>query len=217
MKILVFSDTHLTDVFDERKFNFLKKIIQDADQVIINGDFWDGFLTSFEKFVSSPWKGLFPLLKEKNTVYVYGNHDRATLADKRVNLFSVSQAQEYTFASKNTVYLFEHGHESFAFCDGKIVLPHFVLRTVTRCSTYAEFIFTKLWGRSTRFFGHRLNRRLKRKAQSRNGHTSVFGHTHYAEHDKENNFLNTGYIQHGLAQYLLIDGDRVLAKEEKYS
>src|SRR3990172_1424130 len=63
MKILVFSDSHLTDKFEEKKFYFLKKIIRQSDFVIINGDFWDGYLTTFNRFISSNWSKLFPLLK----------------------------------------------------------------------------------------------------------------------------------------------------------
>jgi predicted phosphodiesterase len=215
MKILVFSDTHLTDVFDEKKFHLMRRIIQDADKVIVNGDFWDGFIVSFDKFISSPWNKLFPLLKARDTVYVYGNHDRPSLSDRRVSLFSNIQTEEYTFSIRDTVYQFEHGHDGAFLCDGSIPLP--ILRHLTRFSTYIEWFFTKLWGRSTRYFGHHLNRRQKRKIRNKSRLTAVFGHTHYAEHDEENNFINTGYIQHGLAQYLLITNNRVTVKEERYS
>ncbi|KKP50689.1 MAG: hypothetical protein UR42_C0024G0015, partial [Candidatus Roizmanbacteria bacterium GW2011_GWA2_33_33] len=50
MNILVFSDTHLYLPFDGKKFNFLKKIISDSDQVIINGDFFDDYMISFDEF-----------------------------------------------------------------------------------------------------------------------------------------------------------------------
>ena len=72
MKTLVLSDTHLTDRFDERKFNFLRAIILPSDQVIINGDFWDSWFTDFDGFVSSKWSGLFLLLLKKNTIYLNG-------------------------------------------------------------------------------------------------------------------------------------------------
>ena len=64
MKILVFSDTHLSSTFEEKKFNLLKEIISRADRVIINGDFWEGYLISFKEFLDSRWKELFPLLKK---------------------------------------------------------------------------------------------------------------------------------------------------------
>ena len=68
MKILLFSDSHLRIRFEQKKFNFLKRIIYEADKVIILGDFWEGSLETFDRFVNSDWKNLFPLLKEKHTV-----------------------------------------------------------------------------------------------------------------------------------------------------
>jgi len=68
MKILIFSDTHLTSKFDQEKFDFLKKIVNSSDRVIINGDFWDSWFTNFDDFVKSRWNKLFPLLKKKNTM-----------------------------------------------------------------------------------------------------------------------------------------------------
>ena len=45
MKTLIISDTHLYHVFDKRKFFLLKKLFSSVDQVILNGDFWDGYRT----------------------------------------------------------------------------------------------------------------------------------------------------------------------------
>ena len=64
MKILVFSDTHLTDVFDAARFEAMAKMIDEVDQVIINGDFWDGYIIKFSEFIESGWNQLFPLLKQ---------------------------------------------------------------------------------------------------------------------------------------------------------
>ena len=95
MNILVFSDTHLYLPFDGKKFNFLKKIISDSDQVIINGDFFDDYMISFDEFIKSPWNQLFPLLKKKKAIYIFGNHDQEKFSDKRLNLFSDVQVTSY--------------------------------------------------------------------------------------------------------------------------
>jgi predicted phosphodiesterase len=93
MKILVISDVHLDNAFEKPKYRFLKKIIRRADRVIINGDFWDGYLVKFQQFIQSPWKSLFPLLKSKKTIYIYGNHDKKILSDKHTALFSDIQTR----------------------------------------------------------------------------------------------------------------------------
>lgn len=217
MKILIFSDSHLTHVFDEKKYRFLKKIIEQADKVIINGDFWDGFITSFDRFINSPWKKLFPLLKAKKTVYIYGNHDHSKFSDRRVKLFSTVQTQKYELKIKDKTYTFEHGHSSFVFYNWEQRISPRLLRYLTIRAGYVEKFLTKSWGRSTKYFGHHLNRRLKKYATPGNGHVVIFGHTHHAEHDKKINFVNTGYIQYGLAQYVILDGNRLLPQEKKYS
>ena len=93
MKILVISDVHLDNAFEKPKYRFLKKIIRRADRVIINGDFWDGYLVKFQQFIQSPWKSLFPLLKSKKTIYIYCNHDKKILSDKHTALFSDIQTR----------------------------------------------------------------------------------------------------------------------------
>ena len=64
MKYLIFSDSHLNDFFDERKFNFLKRIILNSDRVIINGDFWEAYDLKINSFISSKWNKLFKYLKK---------------------------------------------------------------------------------------------------------------------------------------------------------
>src|SRR3989339_340208 len=110
MKILVFSDTHLYLPFDQKKFDFLKKIISESDQVIINGDFFDSYINTFDEFIKSPWKQLFPLLKKKEAVYLFGNHDLKKVSDNRVGLFSVSQKNRHQIIINNKKFLIEHGH-----------------------------------------------------------------------------------------------------------
>ena len=98
MRYLIFSDTHLTPKYEPKKFAVLKNAIEQADRVIINGDFWEGFVCTFNEFVESPWsKELFPLLKKKKAVYLFGNHDRESLANERASLFSDKQMKKYSF------------------------------------------------------------------------------------------------------------------------
>jgi len=55
MKTLIFADTHLTEKFDVKLFDYIAPLALKADQIIINGDFWDSYLTSFDQFMSSSW------------------------------------------------------------------------------------------------------------------------------------------------------------------
>lgn len=111
MTIIIISDTHLTNEFDQKRFDFLKKIILESDQVIINGDFWDGYFVEFKNFIESSWRELFPFLKAKRTVYIFGNHDRREWADEHVNLYSVEQKEKHELRLNERIFHIEHGNK----------------------------------------------------------------------------------------------------------
>lgn len=226
MKTLLFSDTHLLKKFDEKKFLFLKKIISEVDQVIILGDFWDGILISFNEFIESDWKKLFPLLKEKHAVYVFGNHDRKEKSDNRVSYFSDEQTDKYIFKVDGKTFVAEHGDRFFKkhityyltyggplkfFFMSKLFLTwHFLI---------FEEIMTKFFGKKFLNTRLRFNRYIKKVKieEFKKGEIIICGHTHAAEIDLENNFINTGIIRHGLGQYVVIDDGEISLKEEWYS
>lgn len=226
MKILLFSDTHLTKSFEENKFIFLKKIIAQADRVIILGDFWEGSLTTFDEFVKSDWVKLFPLLKEKHTVYIYGNHDRKELSDERVSLFSDMQTDKYKLDINGRTFVLEHGdsffrkHITYYLTYGGPLKAFFMSKLfITWQFLILENFLTKVFGttflkkRSLRF-----NRYIKKGMikEFKKGEILICGHTHAAEIDLDNNFINTGIVRHGLGQYVLIDDGEVYLKEEWY-
>src|SRR3982750_365904 len=95
MKTLIFSDSHLYGRFEETKFKFMWYLINSVDHVIINGDFWDGYIIDFNEFLATPWNELFPLLKERRSIYIYGNHDIVPPTDPRASLFSARQLDRY--------------------------------------------------------------------------------------------------------------------------
>ncbi len=210
MKILIFSDTHLQE-FEERKYNFLSNIIQDSDRVIINGDFWEGHLMNFDQFATSQWKGLFPLLKLKKAVYIYGNHDDEVLNNHRASLFSDIQTNKYVLNIANKSLILEHG-------DRLAYLPKRHQFFTKRAMTVEKMMVRRIGDAFHKLVGGRLNNKIKTalKTELKDNEIYVCGHTHYAEIDKSSQFINTGIVRHGLGQYLLIDNDRIVAKEEWY-
>ncbi|MBI3619561.1 metallophosphoesterase family protein [Candidatus Roizmanbacteria bacterium] len=218
MKTVVFSDTHLNGKFEEKRFRFLESLVANADSVIINGDFWEGFVISFDQFIASPWRHLFPILKKKNAVYIYGNHDSETRCDSRVSHFSAQQKKRHVLTINKTLYLFEHGDRLLPFGIEK--------KGVTAKLTYATVLSEKLERLITRqknkqvtaFLLKRYNEKIKQRLRKelKPGEVFVCGHTHFAEHDVSNCFINLGIVRHGLAQYLVIDGSTVTQREEWY-
>lgn len=223
MKILIFSDTHLTTTFKKSKFEFLKKIINNCDQVIIAGDFWEGRLITFDEFIDSEWNMLFPLLKEKHTIYVYGNHDKKIYSDERVRLFSDEQEEKYEFTQEKNKYIVKHG-------DTKKI-KYSIIKAVADVTFMSERFFTKHMHEDlehvfVRLFGKNILQLLFKKYNNvikeqeitslKENQIVICGHTHAAEMDLENKFVNTGIIRHGLGQYVIINGDNIKLHEEKY-
>jgi len=110
-KILIFSDTHISRRFSQKKFELLENIISDVDQVIINGDLWDDTKTTFDDFVNSPWSKLFPLLKNKNAIYIHGNHDMQHKSDNRVKLFCNKVVVEHEIKLSDKIIKVRDGHD----------------------------------------------------------------------------------------------------------
>lgn len=215
MKVLVFSDTHLTDALEEKKYALLESLIKEVDLVIINGDFWDGYLTTFDKFIKSPWNRLFPLLKVKNTIYIYGNHDRAEFSDDRVKQFSVNQATSYKLEVKDTTFVIEHGNRLLPAPDEKFNLPKIFSQILTRIYTPLEGVITRLTKTTARFWRIFQNGELKKQIQNK-PEIYIFGHTHIPSYEMENHFINLGCFQHGLAQYLIIQDGKAFPHSKLY-
>ncbi len=218
MNILVFSDTHLGSLFEEKKFNFLSALIDQVDRVIINGDFWEGYGTSFDRFVNSPWKQLFPKLKAKQAIYIFGNHDRQILSDKRTALFSKIQTDRFALKPNGTRFIFEHGHRLCPIMDEPSP-PSKRLVVATYLTGKAEEIMTITNNKAIkRFLLGKYNNIIKRKLKKELSDNEVLicGHTHLSEFNIKERFVNTGIVRHGLAQYLLIQNGHLYPKEEWY-
>lgn len=217
MKILVISDIHLNDKFEQKKFEFLKKIVSQVDKVIINGDFWDGYITDFSSFVNSQWKQLFPLLKSKKTVYVYGNHDKKKYADSRVSLFSDTQTYKYEFKNNKFKLIFEHGNRIEPSLDDKLKIK--VPSLIIRILHWGEHFMIKRFGNKFLSFAFQKHnddiKKIIKRFEFSNAYY-FYGHTHKVEIDEDNRFINSGIIKGGLGQYILIQNDKFEIKEEWY-
>ncbi|CAN5142201.1 hypothetical protein BH09PAT2_BH09PAT2_06590 [soil metagenome] len=206
MKLLVFSDTHLTEYVEEKKFNLLSDIISKADRVVINGDFWDGYLSSFDEFIHSGWKNLFPLLKKKKAVYVYGNHDHKHFQHtQKSKLFSEIQTDRFKIKIGNKTFIFEHGNRLLPFGDEEVFQAQ-IKSKLNRLSNTIEGILIKTLGVHYQRFLQKYNEIIKTKLvkELKKNEFYVCGHTHSAEVDIKNRFINSGVIKDGLAQYIHI-------------
>jgi len=219
MKTLIFSDTHLTHRFEPKKYEFLKNLFESVDEIIINGDFWDGLSTTFERFLNSKWQQLFPLLRNKNTIYIYGNHDFKYMSDIRVSQFSVRQFEEYSLQTNPKKLIIRHGHQHTPSIQNKFK-SRMLLKLINDLYDPAEKLALKIFGK--KFFNKTLyakfNAWILEHAQRelKPNEVLVCGHSHNAFFSPEQKFINSGFIRHGLAQYLIIESQKIRFVEENY-
>ncbi len=215
--LLIFSDTHLTHKFEKKKYDVLVKLISQADNVIINGDFWDYYLTTWEKFLNSPWKALFPLLKSRHAIYIFGNHDSRKHSDVRVNLFSVLQTEKYMLKVKDRVLNIQHGHLIVPTLD----VSHSSLRRKSLIKITQKFEQRNVFFLSKRILkrvSKRQNNQLKKYALSvlAKNELLICGHTHLWEMSERHKYMNVGLIRYGMAQGLVVNNGHFEMINTKY-
>jgi len=222
MKLLVLSDTHLDHKYEHEKFRRLENLISESDQVILNGDFWEGYDFTFEDFLKTPWVKLFPLLKSKKTIYLFGNHDKEIFIDNRIFQFCELADHQHITKIANTNFIFEHGDKYALKFDG----TYHIERPKRIGFVAIELIhkwFVRLFGiRGVWILFGQLNNKVKRSIKEEFEHLGnyvfVCGHTHCAEVDIENHFANSGFSKFGYLQYLTIDDNGKVQKHiETYS
>lgn len=199
-----------------RKLDYLRSIIAPADRVIILGDFWDGFLTDFAGFLDSGWNKLFPMLLERQAVYVYGNHDRREWSDERVSQFSVEQALEYRLAVGANEFLLTHGHAGI-FAKTLDERYDVLSRTIPlRIGASIDVLHKLVWGRRFLESESDINDAAREWASENlvGNQLLICGHSHFPEIDYDNRMANSGFIGCGFGNYLLVkDGNIELVKE----
>jgi len=224
MKTLIFADTHLTEKFDVKLFDYIAPLALKADQIIINGDFWDSYLTSFDQFMSSGWRKLFSLLKGK-TIYLYGNHDPATQMDGHVKLFSHTQAKTWQLKVGDQTLLIEHGDRiAPEFQEKHPLLTGLANKFTPWLYPWLDSLlfkknqFARVYQNYMRFRHAQLLKQLKNFAnQNRRPKTlRVFGHSHLLCHDQvDKGFICLGHCRYKQFNYLWINDNKVFLSSKK--
>lgn len=212
-KILIFSDSHLSPRFNEAYFNKLANLIKQADQVIINGDFWEGYFYEFDEFLNSPWKQLFPLLKGKKTVYIHGNHDLAEYLDERTSVFADIVAESYEFSSGGKDFICIHGHQYIESPQKKSLMMRskFLLGSLYFVYYVGMWFLKENFWKIYTFENNRLKKIQKNKFP---GKTLITGHTHLIEEDGK--FINLGVMSFGFFEYAWLENGEIRQYKERY-
>lgn len=220
MKVLIFSDTHLSSEPNPNKLNALKNIIRQCDQVIINGDFWDGYITSWNTFMDSEWKELFPLLKSKHCIYITGNHDAKTFIGNNYKLFAEKITAKCEIKSSTNRYIVEHGDRINPFLDSKF--SNFLIRKkrlIAQWYKISKFFYNVFDEKIFRYFFRFINdsfiNYIKKQKPDSNTYY-IFSHTHIQENRPDLHFFNPGRIRHKILQYLVIENGEVKIFDERF-
>lgn len=220
-KTIIISDLHLNIFVNKKHFQTLKSVFDSADKIILNGDIFDDYW-DYQK-VAKKWQELLDILKKKEVVYIFGNHD---LKSKKllqvINTFADTFVENYKLQVKEKELIIMHGHtispslDKFLYREPKDVFAHlkrFCVFLLWKFFYPLRFLFMSLGG----FFG-KLFVRLESKKQhnllkeyARNflekDQILVCGHSHYAEFNPEQHFINLGASCYENISYLLIEND----------
>lgn len=220
MKVLVFNDTHLSDKFDQELYDYIVNLVKKADKVIINGDFWDGYLVSFDAFMNSRWSDLFPILKKKNCVYITGNHDKPEFMDERVICFAEQVVEQFTLRQSGNTFHFQHGngiaptHDRHKIFQNPIYLrfvysffTNWYLKLDRYIKIYAIHEYYKALTQLKAFRNH-VQRFKLANLKSKN-HYFIFGHTHLHAHFKKEKIISVGALQKYRKNYLFISDGKL--------
>lgn len=216
MKYLIISDFHLTKKFDSRRYTQMKALFESVDKIILNGDLWESWANDFSDFINSNWSDLFELMKEKDTVYIYGNHDWLEDSDDRVNLFSVEQTHEFRFNSGEKSFVVRHGHLISKFNPNKsflrkkfgYFLSHFEKLTILISGSLIQRFYSR----------QQIKDHLKfAKSILKENEWLICGHTHVQMRKEKERYLNTGFNRFNYFEYAIIqNGEIKLVKDNLY-
>lgn len=218
MRIIAFSDTHLTKQLDKRKLKFLLSIIESSNKVIINGDLFDLYRSKFFKIIQT-WEVLFKLLSTKQTVLTLGNHDNFTKEHKKYLLekFKIQVVPLTSIPFQNQELVFMHGHVQSPTLD--MINPRFFTnKIVISLHNFRNVLLVKLFGERYFSFKSKENLILMKYALESltDNQVLVCGHTHVPEFDLEHKFINLGFVDYGIATYLEIVDNRINLVKQRY-
>ncbi|MDD3648298.1 MAG: metallophosphoesterase [Candidatus Dojkabacteria bacterium] len=219
--IVVFSDLHLSYRFDTSLFGFLSSLINKNDVVIVNGDLWDYCFTSYERFINSKWRALLKQMGGKISIYLEGNHDPFSSVDEELDQFIKMRANKFRLKSGQKIFNIEHGNKIYPGLSQLHKVPkikyleypaNWIDKHIIRRSLVKLF---GIEGSKTLILPQLTNNKMSRMSR-KEGEISIFGHSHVPQVDLENNFINCGFINYGLASYVVIKDGEVDLKISRY-
>lgn len=208
MRTVVFSDTHFTNRFNQVQCDYIVKLVESVDKVIINGDFWDGYLTSFDAFLEA-WQPLLAALAQKDTIYILGNHDSTNFTDERARQFAQVVDDEYALVIGKRTYHVTHGHHHSREFDVKH--PRLTKFFGWMYPLYPVARSAPIVGGWLNNLDNQVKKQLElellgfARAHYTPNHWQVFGHSHLPLELPSAGYLNPGSFTLTTARYIVIE------------
>jgi len=232
-KILIISDTHLTPKFNKNKYKELKILFTKFDKIILNGDILDNFW-NYKKTINSKWSELFKILKTKETIYIYGNHDPKSpqLLDQ-ITKFTKHQTSNYTLKIQDKELIIFHGDQICPMPTNylnkkstnnrqktlKFLLQKWRLIGYPLALTYMKISqkYPNTLGKSYINSIKKENNKMKEYGLNKftKNQILICGHSHYSQIDLKNNFINSGANCYNKLQYITIINNKIKLETKK--
>ncbi len=209
MRTLIFSDTHLTHEYLPHLDIFLQQLIEPADQVIVNGDFWDAYHTTWQRFSHSRWQKLFAVLRRKKAIVLWGNHDQPRWT-KQPDLFSAQYADRFSLSAGDYLLQIQHGH---------VLAPSFDTRYPLLAWYLGQYVPYRSYSFSPQAWFNQQAHLLMRHHASQLPQNEILitGHSHVATLDFPERYANSGIIGSGRASWLWIEDDKLFLRKRRYA
>ncbi|MFT7328066.1 MAG: putative phosphodiesterase [Crocinitomicaceae bacterium] len=224
---IILSDLHIGDNIHFKRLAAFLEIFENFDRIILNGDFLDD-LWSYDKTVTSEWSSLFDLLKRKEVIYLFGNHDRDTPELRAATSdFIDVYADTYNIPVGNLELVIKHGHTIYPRPDGilyekkKTTFGKWIQKTVKILwySVYPfvltfRFLIEKNQGTLSKIQRNVVKVQNDRMKEYAKKHLEphqilVCGHSHLSEFSPELQFINAGANSYERVEYLSIRDEKM--------
>jgi len=161
------------------------------------------------------------LLKAKNTVYLFGNHDKEHFMDERIKLFSNFQGLNYELISGNKTFHFQHGHLlSPAYDKYPLIKNNELSRPLFQLIMWILRFFKPIRLMQHDWEYHGAFIRLKKYIEDvekrfEKNHYYIFSHSHLHKVVPRLNLINLGVFQPKRRHFLLIKDGKIFRIPKK--
>ncbi len=186
---------------DESKIlSCLEKIIADQEIVIFCGDLLEGFYTDTKEFLRSEiGKRFLAIIKDKKNLLLVGNHDPEDIHDLAKH--GITICHEIEIIKDNLIVNIAHGDKLLIELGvhGDLKIEKRKSKIILHELTYYMFVLSGLFfgGRTLpgKIWNGAITRHLGKKHKNlRIQKTFIFGHTHFYEHKKINDFVDIFFL-----------------------